>query len=95
MKYHCDLLSNSILAKDQELQKAKLMVETLQAVIQMLYNSPDKLGRTNSTASKEGSKSVNTFWSLHGMVIGPIQALQILGVDIFCCLISWLQLSQP
>jgi hypothetical protein len=53
MKYHCDLLSNSILAKDQELQKAKLMVETLQAVIQMLYNSPDRLGCTNSTASKD------------------------------------------
>jgi hypothetical protein len=31
----------------------------------------------------EVSKSVDTFWSLHGMVIGPIQALQILGVDIF------------
>lgn len=31
----------------------------------------------------EGSISVNTFWSLHGMVIGQVQALQILGVDIF------------
>lgn len=52
MKYHCDLLSNSNLALSQELQKAKLMVETLEAVIQMLYNSPDRLSSTNSTFSK-------------------------------------------
>ena len=53
MRYHCQLLSNSNLALSQELQKAKLMVETLEAVIQMLYtSSPDRLGSTNSTPSK-------------------------------------------
>jgi hypothetical protein len=28
-------------------------VETLEAVIQMLYNSPERLGSTNSTSSKD------------------------------------------
>jgi hypothetical protein len=39
------------------------------------------LNHPNIAQLVEGSG--DTFWSLNGMVIGPIQALQILGVDIY------------
>ena len=42
----CQLMSNTSLALSQELQKAKLMVETLEAVIVLLYTtSKDENGR--------------------------------------------------
>jgi hypothetical protein len=54
MRHHFQLVSNSNLALSQELQKAKVMVKTLEAVIQMLYiSSPNKFGRTDSTPSNE------------------------------------------
>lgn len=39
MRNHCHIMSNTNLALSQELQKGKFMVETLEAVLQMLYKS--------------------------------------------------------
>lgn len=47
MRTHCQILSNSNLALSGELQKAKLMVETLEAVIQMLYTT-DRCGSASA-----------------------------------------------
>jgi ABC-type phosphate transport system auxiliary subunit len=54
IRHHFQLISNSNLALSQELQKAKVIVKTLEAVIQMLYiSSLNKFGRTDSTLSNE------------------------------------------
>ena len=50
----CQLLSSTNLALSQELRKAKLMVETLEAVIMMLYkSSPEKENSTGTAYSGE------------------------------------------
>jgi DNA repair exonuclease SbcCD nuclease subunit len=55
MMDQCQLVSNTNLAISQELQKAKLMVETLEAVIVLLYTtSKDKDGRDGTAGSKGG-----------------------------------------
>ena len=52
----CQLTSNTNLVLSRELQKAKLMVETLEAVIVLLYTtSKDKDGRDSKAGSKGGA----------------------------------------
>jgi predicted RNase H-like nuclease (RuvC/YqgF family) len=46
MRNHCHIMSNTNLALSQELQKGKFMVETLEAVLQMLYKSAGGFGTT-------------------------------------------------
>ena len=43
IRYHFELLSGSHFTLSQEVQKAKVMVETLEAVIEMLYLSSAKV----------------------------------------------------
>jgi hypothetical protein len=51
----CQLVSNTNLALSQELRKAKLMVETLEAVILLLYtSSKDKDGRPRTEPPNGG-----------------------------------------
>ncbi|KAH6664013.1 hypothetical protein B0J14DRAFT_682541, partial [Halenospora varia] len=53
MMSQCQLVSNTNLALSQELQKGRLMVETLEAVIVLLYTtSKDKDGQGGTSGSK-------------------------------------------
>ncbi|PVH67630.1 hypothetical protein DL98DRAFT_662547 [Cadophora sp. DSE1049] len=54
MRHHFDLVSSSQLVLSQELQKAKVMVETLEAVIRMLSTcSFERSGSSDAMASRE------------------------------------------
>jgi hypothetical protein len=54
MKHHFELVSSSHLALSQESQREKLKVETLEAVIRMLYTSSlEKSGSLDSMTGEE------------------------------------------
>ena len=54
IRHHFDLVSSSHLALSQEYQKAKVMVETLEAVIRMLSTSSlERSGSSNAMACGE------------------------------------------
>lgn len=53
VRYHFELLSSSHFALSQEVQKAKVMVETLEAVIEMLYLSSAKVSNSPNSKSHE------------------------------------------
>ena len=54
IRHHFDLVSSSHLALSQECQKAKVMVETLEAVIRMLSTSSlERSGSSNAMAGGE------------------------------------------
>jgi hypothetical protein len=50
----CQLVSNANLALSEELRKAKFMVETLEAVILLLYTSSRKMGEPVQQGPTEG-----------------------------------------
>jgi hypothetical protein len=50
----CQLVSNANLALSQELRKAKLMVETLEAVILLLYTSSRKMSESAQQEPTDG-----------------------------------------
>jgi hypothetical protein len=50
----CQLISNANLALSGELRKAKFMVETLEAVILLLYTSSRKIGEPAQQGPTEG-----------------------------------------
>jgi hypothetical protein len=56
MMNQCQLLSNANLALSQDLRKAKLMVETLEAVIMMFYTSSIDKGGSVGTSSSNGKR---------------------------------------
>lgn len=53
VKYHFQLMSNSHLSLSRELEKAKIMVGTLEAVIQMLHTCPRQHEETILVKSEE------------------------------------------
>lgn len=50
----CQLVSNANVALSEELRKAKFMVETLEAVILLLYTASRKMGEGAQQGSTEG-----------------------------------------
>jgi len=51
----CQVVSNTNTALSRDLQKAKLMIETLEAVIVLLYTTPkDMDGRAGTAGQREG-----------------------------------------
>lgn len=59
MANQCQLLSNANLALSQELRKAKLMVETLEAVILMLYKLSPERDVSRGTPQSNGKAAVS------------------------------------
>jgi hypothetical protein len=57
IRHHFDIVSSSHLALSQECQKAKVMVETLEAVIRMLSTS--SLERSGSSDAMASSPAVD------------------------------------
>lgn len=53
MRYYFELLSSSHFVLSQEVQKAKVMVETLETVIEMLYLLSAKVSNSPNSKSHE------------------------------------------